>query len=399
MSTVMQVPVDEGTLARLRHRAGDAYVYARDHWFDPSTRHIVHERARLLLSRELSAADVLDPHFGRPLAPVPLVEVEQLFPSGHGIDRPAWSVALDGEPDPSQAAQACHDEHAVWPVSFSYPGAPLDVAGNPDELVASIIPGVPYSYDDVQAYLRTYQRAYLGITHRKAGWDCFRHVEIIASGAVPLMLDAAEIPGYAMVHYPKHALANAAVLARRTGAPPDDFTRQAFRAWFERHLTSVAMARYLLHASGLDGATRVLFVDAALPGFADYQSVLTLIGLKQFLGRDCHVLHPVDYIYADTEADTASLYGRGFGYTRVVDGDLRSASERGAPVDLASFDAVVVGSLSRNLGPARDLLSQFPADRTIWVHGEDGSPTMDETHWMRSTGVNVFVRAIHTGRR
>jgi len=160
------------------------------------------------------------------------------------------------------------------------------------------------------------------------------------------------------------------------------------------------MAEYLLEMSGLGQVHRVLFVDAALPRAGDYLSVLTLIGLKQLLGAKCEVLYPVDYIYTDASRDTQSLYGRGFGYTRVLDGELRSPIEHGQEVtDLRSFDAVVVGSVSRNLQQADELRASFPVQRTIWVHGEDTPPTVDQAHGLRSAGVHTFVRAIHTGRR
>jgi len=110
-------------------------------------------------------------------------------------------------------------------------------------------------------------------------------------------------------------------------------------------------------------------------------------------------MHPVDYVYDDTQAHTMSLYGRGFGYSRVLPGALRSLSELGEPMDLGTFDALVIGSVSRNVKLAKDLRAHFPAQKTIWIHGEDGSPTLDETYEMKATGVNLFVRAIHTGRR
>lgn len=384
---------------RIRTGAGNAYVYARDHWFDQSTRHALHERCRLLLSRGLSHSDALDPEFERPLSQIQVQDLQSLFPTGLGLHRPKWRVPLDNDALPRDLALECNDRTGVWPISFSYPKSPLKINPQPVSLIADIIPGRPYSFDDPHSYLDTYQGAYLGLTHRKAGWDCFRHVEIMASGAIPLMIDGDEIPKYAMVHYPKRALADAATIARQTGAPPDEATRQAFRAWFQRHLTSEAMARYVLEVSGLNDSEKVLFVDAALPEVADYQSVLTLIGLKHLLGQQCHVMFPVDYIYSDTMMETSSLYGRGFGYSRVLPGELRSSSELGKAFDLRDFDALIVGSVARNLGLAMELLAHFVPHRTVWIHGEDGSPTMDEAHWMKSRGVNLFVRPVHVRRR
>lgn len=389
-----------GAVSQARVAGGEAVVHVRDGILSPESRRAAAWRTRVALDPGYSPADVLDASYGRTLHQVPPVDVDGTLPVGYGIQRPSWSVSLAGEPDPMDLARDCVGRHGVWPISFSYPRRPLDIRESPSDLISPIIPGFPYSFDDEGEYLATYHDAYLGITHRKAGWDCFRHLEIMASGAVPLMLDADQIPGYSMVHYPKQGLRRARDRVLATGGPPDAATRHEFRAFFERHLTSEAMARYLLHAAGLDASSRVLFVDERLPLTGDYQSVMTLIGLKQVLGQGCVALHPVDYVYADSGYPSATLYGRGFGYTRVLPAAARTLSGRVAdsqdPPALDEFDAIVVGSVSRNTGLADDLLRRFPAARTIWIHGEDSPPTMAETRRLRQSGAHVFVRSIHT---
>lgn len=386
--------------AQAKVQVGAAVVSVRDSWLSDGRRIAWGNRARVRLSRSLSAADVLDQDFGADFPPVPIMNVNELVPLGWGVDRPAWSVDLESEPVPLLTAQACFDQHGVWPISFSYPKEPLAINPEPTDLIAPIVPGLPYAFEDEATYLATYHRAYIGLTHRKAGWDCFRHVEILASGALPWMPDASDIPEFSMVHYPKQALRHVAEAIAATGGPPDSSTRALFRDHFTQHLTTQAMAQYMLQASGLSDIGSVLFIDVALPGHADYLSVLTLIGLKQLLGANCHVLHPVDYIYADTPDETCTLYGRGFGYSRVLDGQLRSVTESSnLEIDSSAFDALVVGSISRNWQEASDWLKRFSPGRTVWIHGEDTPPTIDQTHALRTSGAHTFVRAIHTGRR
>jgi hypothetical protein len=222
-------------------------------------------------------------------------------------------------------------------------------------------------------------------------------MEILGAGATPLMLDAVEIPRFAMTHYPKTALARLSECQREyRDAVPDLATRQALHDYATRHLTSKAMARYVLHVSGLEDAESVLFIDELLPRQVDYQSVLTLIGLKQLMGNRCHVQYPVDYIYTDTGMRTADLFGRGFGFSRTVDREAESDTERGLSRSLADYDAIVVGSIARNEKIAESLVERFPADRTIWIHGEDLPPSIEEVAAYRRRGVHSFVRAIHT---
>jgi hypothetical protein len=387
------------TTSEAKVRAGRVLVAARDDWFGPARRQLVLTKLRASVQPELTAVDILDPTAGHSLQPILPAEVEQSLRRVEAGPTGVWRAAEPFSADPWLVASQCHAKHGVWPISFSYPKVPMQLQAEPAHLVGLITPGFPYSFESEREYLDSYAEGYWGITHRKAGWDCFRHVEILASGALPWMLDASDIPGFSMVHYPKAALAEAARALSHGGCTPDDSTRLAFREHFLRHLTSEAMARYLLRAAGIEESRSVLFVDERLPHHADYQSVLTLIGLKQVLGSNCHVLHPVDYIFDDTKLNTSSLYGRGFGYTRAVSGSARAAGEiSGVSAPLKTVDAVIVGSITRNRDLATKLLDQFSPDRTIWIHGEDLPPTMDEVSHYRRSKVHMFVRAIHVDR-
>lgn len=383
---------------QVRAEAGAAVVTARDSWLGPAQRAKALLPLRVAASPTLSQADVLDDKPMASLAELPLRKVEAAVDRAETQEPELWSPPVMPIDDPWALAQECHDRHGVWPISFSYPRPAWPISPEPGTLISPITPGLPYSFDDEDAYRRTYANAYWGITHRKAGWDCFRHVEIMSAGATPWMLDAAEIPRYSMVHYPKAAMTVAGRAMLKAPRMPDLDFRRHIHHHFEQHLTSRAMAHYLLRAAGLQDARSVLFVDERLPLHADYQSMLTLIGLKQLLGGNCHVQYPVDYLYDDTPIDTSTLYGRGFGYTRVLSAEARSTTERGSAPTSKEFDAVIVGSVTRNADLADALLKEFSAERTVWVHGEDLPPTVDEVSAYRRSRVHMFVRAIHTSR-
>lgn len=380
---------------RSRVDLGSSVVRFRDTWLSPSRRSALRVQFTTLLPGGVTPSDVLDENLASPLPALPRVEVRRLLPLPQDQTDIPWAIQIS-EPDSDAIAQECFDRHGIWPISFSFPREPFNIAESPEWLISPIIPGLPYAFDSEATYLDTYRRAYLGVTHRKAGWDCFRHVEILASGALPLMPDARDIPKFAMVHYPKISMARTASLVKERGSSPSDATRRAFREFFQEHLTSRAMAQYVLRTSGLDSCSRVLFVDEKLPGHADYQSVLTLIGLKQILGKHCHVMFPTDYIYQDTEYSTETLYGRGFGYTALISPDDRSMTETGAPIDFSGFDAVIIGSWARNRDLAQRILLEVPPARTIWIHGEDTPPLPHDVRDLRAFGTHVFVRSIQT---
>lgn len=315
----------------------------------------------------------------------------------------AAPISVSPLPDRESVWQLCltaHRKTGVWPISFSYPLPARPPSQNQNNSINPVYPGHPYSFELLSEYMDSYSRHAYALTHRKSGWDCFRHVEILASGSVPFMPDASLIPDYTMVHYPKlflvevanHLLTNRGTLSTRD--------RESLHRYFDSHLTSSAMASYLLRASPAVGKGKVLFVDYAIEAMPDYQSVLTLIGLKQVMGD--RVIHgtPVPYIYQDWTGDAGELYGRGFGYTRVLPKEVRTARELSDNLYSLSagvftdIDLLVVGSITRNFERALNLLRFFPASRTVWIHGEDEGPTAAEITLYKEFGVTVFVREL-----
>jgi hypothetical protein len=263
-----------------------------------------------------------------------------------------------------------------------------------------LFPGHSYTYKEESTYLKNYSRFAFALTHKKAGWDCFRHLEILYSGSMVYMPDAAKIPDYTMVHYPKEIFTEVAHHVNRSQGDLSPDARQAVLEYFNQHLTTKAMARYLLRASCVADNPRVLFVDEAAVLKVDYQSIFTLIGLKQLLGNRAAVAFPVGYVYDDWDGDEGALYGRGFGYSRVLDSRLKNQNEVNlVALDLsaevlAEFDLVVVGSVTRNLDLAHKLLESFPAEKTVWIHGEDRGPSKREISAYQRLHVNVFVREL-----
>jgi hypothetical protein len=105
-----------------------------------------------------------------------------------------------------QVARECFLCEGYYPISFSWPRKFEAPQGSKSRAVSTTIPYVPYSFQDSADYYASYTYAVLAITQKKGGWDCFRHLEIIGAGCVPLFLHAGKIPKYTMIHYPKQLL-------------------------------------------------------------------------------------------------------------------------------------------------------------------------------------------------
>ena len=50
-----------------------------------------------------------------------------------------------------------------------------------------------------RGYYADMERAYFGLTWKKAGWDCLRHLELLAAGCVPLFTHIGTAPAGAVV--------------------------------------------------------------------------------------------------------------------------------------------------------------------------------------------------------
>lgn len=387
----------EAWKAQTRTQVGEGIVRVRDRLPLGERWQAFVRRGESVLNSGFSFDSNIDPSFGLPLSPIDPQTVELTINAALTAST-EFEINVQ-EVDPNEIARECHTKLGFFPISFSHPT--VEPLSTPQHRLSPIIPGFPYSFDSELDYTNHYTACNLAITHRKAGWDCFRHVEIGASGAVPLMPDAEDIPSYSMVHYPKETLSRIHQRVMR-GGTPGPATRAALRAHFLRHQTTRAMAEYIIRNSQASSASRVLFIDEQLPLQADYLSVLTLVGLKEIFGSKCEVMHPVDYIYEDSQIDTANLYGRGFGYTKLLSAVLRSPSEPQEATTTSTsvpdprlHDLVIIGSLYRNQQAFSQALINFPNDRIVALYGEDTPPTSALTRRMRDSKATIFMRPNH----
>ena len=300
-------------------------------------------------------------------------------------------------------------ESPFFPISFSWPmkldAANLGAIPGDRNLVSTIIPGEPYSFSDYGSYLSEYQHSKYGITIKKGGWDCFRHLEILASGAIPLMPDVAKCPEWAMFHYPKATLAQVVDKFSR-GEEISTESWSDFQRWFESHLTSRAMASFMLRRIRYR-EQRVIFLDPGLAAAPDYLSVMTYAGLKEELGQD-KVIAPLGSasVYSDWSGETAHLHGLGFGYTKVLDVSLRS-KEEWQPLPAAQAlsvlrddDFVIVGNVSRNNELANEVnaLRRNP-EKSLFIWGDDRSPDRAQIRWLKSLSGFKAIREFYPSPR
>eukprot|EP01059_Diplonema_ambulator_P005028 TRINITY_DN14760_c0_g1_i2.p1 TRINITY_DN14760_c0_g1~~TRINITY_DN14760_c0_g1_i2.p1 ORF type:complete len:590 (+),score=109.45 TRINITY_DN14760_c0_g1_i2:365-2134(+) len=194
----------------------------------------------------------------------------------------------------------------VWPVGFTLAGHRY--SGSISWKVrdfAALIPSNAATYvhksdsgqngnaEPDMDYFHSYKHSLYCVTRKKKGWDALRHYEILASGCVPYFIDIDKMPANTMVFFPK-ALVSKAMRLPGVNFLDDhngsfnkhssfSIDRSIFnatqyydiaaqiQAHARRHLTSEAMATYILEALTASGGPKnpqkVLFISHCYPDF------------------------------------------------------------------------------------------------------------------------------------
>lgn len=319
-----------------------------------------------------------------------------------GLPTRSFTIPGHAEPNPRDVAAACHSRFGVYPLNFSFPSQQIQRAplAPRDHFLSTTYPGAPHSFSNWEDYLDEYRSSYFALSTRKGGWDTFRHLEILFCGAIPLMPRLGQSHPYALAHYPKGLVSSILdSLVTQGPAIPDDETREFLSQWAEYHLTTKAMASYVVDMAAMD-TDRVVFIDRSLASRTDYLSAFTFIGLSEVLGPRLIAAFEPSYLFDDFAGDTSRFYGKGFGYTKSIPRALKSRESLSsdAPaqdlVELAeSASAIVIGNYDANRDVVGDLLhAGIPPSKIVCVLGSDLPPDRALLRDIRRSEMTFFVR-------
>jgi len=206
-------------------------------------------------------------------------------------------------------------------------------------LFAPYIPGsshaADYSFSTEESYYEQYGTAMFGITQEKGGWDCLRHYEIIAAGAIPYFLDMENMPENTMTHFPKMLVRQAMQLR---GMPSEEHVTKMLRTREGQEELEVVMNDIDKVEYNIIRDKLLNFAEEQLLGSRMYASVVPKGGARIYMhtapgcpqgylralmamglmanGNQVFLDPPLAEMFDDCDKGKATaLYGRGYSYT------------------------------------------------------------------------------------
>jgi hypothetical protein len=137
------------------------------------------------------------------------------------------------------------------PINFAIPSKwVLEEPPSKIKHTATIIPGnlQTYIYDNELDYFNGYKESYFGITHKKGGWDCLRHYEILMNGCIPLFSNLENCPVNTMSNFPKQIVIECNSVASKLSH--DDLIGyiSILLEYTKRELTTEKLFNYIMNA-------------------------------------------------------------------------------------------------------------------------------------------------------
>jgi hypothetical protein len=265
----------------------------------------------------------------------------------------------------------------IFPIQFGIPESKI-IDHIPEKKMefAPLIPGQAntYIYTTEESYYKMYQDSIFGITHKKGGWDCLRHYEILANGCIPFFTDLEQCPKQTMVLFPKEFIRDV-----MTNYKMSDFSYTSCIEYLlnytRTHLTTRAIAKYMLEKSGHLNATSVLYLADAPQ--CDYLRTTVIHGFKLLFGKNCHDYTCYNSIYTDYPESSLHPQTKGISVTRLLDKtEMRDASRDATireDIQNKRYDIVI---FEVHMGmPLLDLVKQYyPPSHILYVCGVDIQP-------------------------
>jgi hypothetical protein len=320
---------------------------------------------------------------------------------------------------------------SVYPISFGiFEENIVSQIPPKSKAFGRVIPGVTSTYFHLyneSLYFQDMGSSLFTITYKKAGWDCLRHYEILASGSLPLFLNIRHCPTQAMSIHPKKLYRlllkypGLEIQAEKTGPMVFSFSKLDFQLTkFDNYLyqgiasallhythnvlSTKALAQYVLNTMYTNSVTLQRTLSAAHPvprsllylthkdndmDKGDYMTDFLLHGLLNLLGRkvvmdfpsrDCLYKTIAHFNLTNYHKARLQQYGMGFSFGLKMDVFTYNIDRNPNEIMLAikehKYDMVILGSGHRDGWASKlfywDLVCEhYQRDEVGFVDGGD----------------------------
>lgn len=196
-----------------------------------------------------------------------------------------------------------------------------------------------YIFETENEYNLEYANSLYAITLKKAGWDCFRHYEIIATGAIPFFLDIELIPSSIMTTYPKSLVLKAMNLPgmptqeevkkklKNDIIPTINFNifnindyykiRKKILEHFEQNCLTNNLYNMIFKYFKIPKKVQVISYNLNYPDHIRDLLIASLLENNILVTGN----HKIDFLFKDSILDK-NIYGKGFNYTKFLSKEL-----------------------------------------------------------------------------
>jgi hypothetical protein len=317
----------------------------------------------------------------------------------------------------------------LHPISFAIPiDNIVTTLPHKSHTFSQVVPGKASTYFNLyneSNFFADMRHSLFSLTYKKGGWDCLRHLEILAAGSLPLFINIGQCPNQTLVTHPKalyKLILELPGLAVRLSAKESNHGMAMHFERLDFDLSMLDKALYSTIASALLHYTRNVLSTHAMAAYVldtmfrhskghlfraqpkrvlylshqdhdmdkgDYLTDLLLHGLKTLLGENAVLDFPRrDALYKSTDEFNTTdylrrrkgLYGNGFSWGLTLD-SFASSSDRDHAVirgnlESRAYDLVILGSGHRDGWAAKlhfwDLVCKHYNPLEVgWVDGSD----------------------------
>ena len=138
---------------------------------------------------------------------------------------------------------------SIFPISFAIPEEKIvlgEVVKTHFMSTEAPVDGCRYQFTKEEDYYQEYQSSMFAITHKRWGWDCKRHYEILCNKCIPVFLEIDKCPPHTMKTLPRKLLSEIEKSYK-------EVTKEDYTAWLDElsaytkeHLTTKKLAQYML---------------------------------------------------------------------------------------------------------------------------------------------------------